>query len=303
MNMSRNFTLGGLIALSMIMGACAQFETSHETLTPAAPSPLPGGSANGELVGIWLPEIGVAAPSPSSCGNFQWEITSQSDTAIQGNFAAECGGGVTISATVHGTLDNPTTVTVHIQGTGNVSGLGCPFTLDGVGTLSDNNRALTIPYTGTTCFGPMSGTETIRRPSPPPPPEPEPAPPQGGGPNPEHVGGSGFSALRAEQIVVATGNEFPSLLAPIGDVGQKMGNAEELLLRMIWHMHLAGYQAARQRNPSGAISLDKLNVVLDDGRWHAFDVMTNFDIPGVDTRVIFFEVTPPDPIANDGISD
>ena len=140
--MSRNLAFAAVIGFALATGACAQFETSHESLTPSAPSPIPNGSSEGPLVGTWQPPQGVAAPDPSTCGNFQWVITSQSDVAVQGSFSAECGGGVSIAATVQGTLNNPTTVTVAIQGTGIINGLGCPFTLNGVGTIFDNNNAI-----------------------------------------------------------------------------------------------------------------------------------------------------------------
>ncbi|HKT79005.1 MAG TPA: hypothetical protein VJP86_02210 [Vicinamibacterales bacterium] len=299
--MSRNLAVAAVIGFALATGACAQFETSHESLTPSAPSPIPNGSSEGPLVGTWQPPQGVAAPDPSTCGNFQWVITSQSDVAVQGSFSAECGGGVSIAATVQGTLNNPTTVTVAIQGTGIINGLGCPFTLNGVGTIFDNNNAITIPYTGTTCYGPVSGTQTLRRPTPPPPPAPDPTPEPGE--DPHHVGPGPLSAIRAQQVIYATADEHSYLLAPLNDTGAKMANAEEMLRRCIWHLHLAGYQAGRQRNPSGAISLDKLTIRLEDGGWHAYDIMTNFDIPGTETRMLFLEVTPPNPIGDDGIPD
>jgi len=176
--------------------------------------------------------------------------------------------------------------------------------LNGVGTITDNYNAITIPYTGTTCFGPVSGTETLRKPTPAPAPAPEPAPqPDPPAPSdPHHVGPGPLSGERAEQVVYATGDEFPYLLAATNE-NEKVARAEELLLRIIWHLQLAGYQSARQKNPSGAISNDKLTVVLDDGRWHAFDVMTNFDVGGLATRLIWFEVGGPNPQQNGGIPD
>ena len=76
-----------------------------------------------------------------------------------------------------------------------------------------------------------------------------------------------------------------------------------MLLRCIWHLQHAGYQAGRQRNPSGAISVDKLTVYLDDQRWHSFDIMTNFDIPGVPTRVLWFHIAGANPVPTGGIPD
>jgi len=38
----------------------------------------------------------------------------------------------------------------------------CPFTLNGTATLS-TPTTIAIPYSGTTCFGPISGTETLTK--------------------------------------------------------------------------------------------------------------------------------------------
>jgi hypothetical protein len=85
-------------------------------------------------------------------------------------------------------------------------------------------------------------------------------------------------------------------------VGLKTALAEQLLLRTIWHLHLAGYEAGRQRNPSGAISVDKLTV-LANGSWMAVDIYTNFDVPGVPLGVIWWPVTGPNHVPAGGIPD
>ncbi|HVC20946.1 MAG TPA: hypothetical protein VNE16_12770 [Vicinamibacterales bacterium] len=38
----------------------------------------------------------------------------------------------------------------------------CPFTLNGTATLS-TPTTISIPYSGTICFGPISGTETLTK--------------------------------------------------------------------------------------------------------------------------------------------
>ena len=95
------------------------------------------------------------------------------------------------------------------------------------------------------------------------------------------------------QIVVATYNEFP-VLANDGMNGDAM---EELLRRMIWHLNLNGVQAARQKNPSGRISTDKLAALID-GAWRAYDVLSDRDTPGP-FRVGFDEVPGANPQPND----
>jgi hypothetical protein len=301
--MNKTLASVGLAAFTLMAGACTQFQSSREVLSPSAPSPLPDGSPTGPLTGLWVARTDLPLPSASTCKNFQWIITSQSPTAIAGSFTAECGGGLTISATASGSLVNPTTAIIQVTGNGVLGAVGCQFDLNGTGTIVDND-SITIQYTGTTCFGPVSGTETLRRPAPaapPPPPEPEPAPSQPSG-SAFHVGPGPLSAQRAQEVIEATGREYSHLLAPYGSGGAKIAATDELLHRVIWHLQLAGYQAGRQRNPSGAVSFDKVTIVLD-GQWKAFDIFTDWDIPGKDTRVLFIEVFPPSHIPNSGLPD
>jgi hypothetical protein len=137
-----------------------------------------------------------------------------------------------------------------------------------------------------------------------------PAPGGGGGgggggpscaPNPaKHVGGAALDATRAERIVYATGEEFSCLLAVFPTDDQALVAAEQLLRRMIWHLKVAGFQANRQRNPSGLISNDKLTINL--GGWRVYDVMT-LGYAGSAGRVTFNEVPLPDPVPDSGIPD
>jgi hypothetical protein len=115
-----------------------------------------------------------------------------------------------------------------------------------------------------------------------------------------HVGGSALDTTRAEQIVRATASEFPCLLAVFPTDNEALINAEQLLRRMIWHLKLAGFQANRQRNPSGLISNDKLTINI--GGWRVWDVMT-LGYAGVAGNVTFNEVPLPDPVSDTGIPD
>jgi hypothetical protein len=298
--MKRNLVSATLLAVGLTAGACTQFEGSREVLSPSSPSPLPGGSSEGPMVGPWVAPTDLTLPSPETCRNFQWQITSQSPTAVAGTFTAECGGGLAISASASGTLTSATTVALTVTGNGVIGILGCPFDLTSNATIVDD-YTLDVPYTGTTCFGPVSGHQTLRRPRPEAP-APEPLPNVDAGPSPYHVGPGPLSADRAHQVLEATAAEFPHLTAPRGSVGEKIGATEELLLRIIWHLHQAGYQAGRQRNPSGAISNDKMTILVDGG-WHAYDIFTNFDVAGASTRIIFIEVWPPNHLPEGGIPD
>ena len=78
------------------------------------------------------------------------------------------------------------------------------------------------------------------------------------------------------KILGGVANEYPLLLAPTADLATRETFGEEMLERMIWHLLQAGFVAGRQRNPSSAISKDKITIQADGELW-AFDVFTAFD--------------------------
>jgi hypothetical protein len=194
--MRATFSFLALAAL-VCAGGCA-FErgstglspsTSTDTTSPtAAPAAAPVASAP-TYMGTWST---AAAPTlalnPSTCGNLQWAITSQTASQISGTFSATCAGGITLSGAATGQIANLQSIPITITGTGSMPGYpSCAFSIDGTGTVMDNNTALQVVYTGTTCVGPVRGTETLRKktaasepstpaPTPAPAPEPTPAP-------------------------------------------------------------------------------------------------------------------------------
>jgi len=139
--------------------------------------------------------------------------------------------------------------------------------------------------------GPWSDAQVFRTPAPPTP------PPGGGGDGKSgHLPPGPTTVDRARQIVLGTGVEFPGLVAANNDTA-----GVQLLLRMIWHLKLAGFDAGRQKNPSGLISGDKL-AVFADGAWHAYDVYSTRP-PGQPLDVHFDEIGSPNPIPDPGIPD
>ncbi len=272
--------------------------------TPAASSPVPG-NVGGALTGLWASQAGAGIPASWHCSSFQWNITSQTPTSIAGSFSAACSGVLTVAGTASGQL-NGNQVPFEVSGSAAIAGVTvCPFVLRGTGVI-EGNDAIRIPYTGDTCLGPLHGEETLRRPSSgnpeTPPPPPSPPGPELTPSNSYHVAAGPLDAAQAERVVYATGNEFAILTTPRPTSDEAIGAAEELLLRTIWHLQLGGFEAARQRNPSGAISNDKLNVLIQ-GRWRAFDVFLDYGRPNQTTRVIFYEVSPSNPLPYPGVPD
>jgi hypothetical protein len=109
-------------------------------------------------------------------------VTNATADSLNGTFSATCADNITVNGTASGRLEG-TSVPIAVSGTAVYAGvISCDFSLTGTGVL-ENNDTLTIPYSGTTCLGPVSGTEVLRRPAPeapappPPPPPPEPVDP------------------------------------------------------------------------------------------------------------------------------
>jgi hypothetical protein len=301
--MKRVPLLIGLLAVVPSFLACG-FETARNVFTP---TDGPGGTAP-SFSGLWTSQDLSEAPGPNSCGAFSWTITHQTPTSLAGDFTAAClSGAVLISGSASGELVGGTTIPMQASGTATMAGAPpCAFALTGTGHI-ENSETLRVEYSGNTCLGPVQGTETLHKPKPEPPappaPEPPPVePPAEPSPSPWHVSPGPLSSERAWQVVQNTASEFPDLTAPYTDVGLKRALTEQLLLRTIWHLRLAGFNAGRQQNPSGAISIDKLTVHVD-GIWRAYDIYTNFDVPGVPLGIIWWEVFPANHVPDGGISD
>lgn len=126
----------------------------------------------------------------------------------------------------------------------------------------------------------------------------------GGGPANSacHVAPGPLSLQRAGAVIDGCALEFPQLLVVFPTEEQAIAAAEQLLLRIIWHLKLAGFDAARQRNPSGLISNDKMSLFIDGG-WHVYDIFT-LGYAGVATRVTGLNEVPlPNPVPDNGIPD
>jgi hypothetical protein len=147
--------------------------------------------------------------------------------------------------------------------------------------------------------GPYSDIATFRSPSA--------APPPGTGPgavscpaNPsKHVSPGGLTEDKARQVTNATADEFPCYMGSFGSEAQVQDAAEGLLRRIIWHLERYGFQADRQRNPSGLISKDKVAIFIGGG-WHVYDI---FSLGASQLSMVWGEVFPANPVSDSGIPD
>ncbi|HEX5068637.1 MAG TPA: hypothetical protein VFV78_00370 [Vicinamibacterales bacterium] len=150
-----------LAAAFMLTSAAAASAACLDFSTRTSPTP----TANSVLGGNWattqsLP--GVSGSLADSCVNFQWAVTSFTGTSGSGTFSATCLGNMQVSGSATGTLSG-TTLTWSANATATVPGVpSCAIAISGTATLEANNQ-IRIPYAGTTCLGPVSGTEIIKR--------------------------------------------------------------------------------------------------------------------------------------------
>jgi hypothetical protein len=103
----------------------------------------------------------AVTPAAQSCGGMQWKITSQTGGQASGAFSATCADGVTLEGTMtatHGETSIPWAAT----GTATKGTTTCPFSMTGTGTFQGTSN-IVVNYAGTSCNGPVSGSETIKR--------------------------------------------------------------------------------------------------------------------------------------------
>jgi hypothetical protein len=110
-------------------------------------------------LGTW---VGPAVtPAAQSCGGLQWKITSQNGSQATGEFAATCADGIKLAGTMTATHSD-TAIPWAATGTATKDAMSCPFNMTGTGTFQGTSNIL-VNYAGTTCLGPFSGSETIKR--------------------------------------------------------------------------------------------------------------------------------------------
>ena len=145
------------VALGVAVLPAACVETRHEGVT--SPSQVLAVLSAGN----WSSTSAKAPTSLDigSCGNLEWKITSMTDTSASGTFKASCGGGLTLEGSAEGKLNG---MTADLKASGTVSGAGvnCPFSLTGM-AVPEGLDKVRINYSGTTCLGPVSGSEVLTR--------------------------------------------------------------------------------------------------------------------------------------------
>jgi hypothetical protein len=175
----RRLSLTGLLLASLAMTACSFENTSK--LVPTAPGNVggtpgtsgSGGSSGGSgnagtsstpasaFSGAWGSST-IAGLPLGNCSDVKWLITTQTATSVSGTVTANCASGVIVSANLTGTMSGEDTINLVANGTLTAMGIPCQFNLTGTGTRQGNDT-MKVDYSGSYCFGTVSGTETLRK--------------------------------------------------------------------------------------------------------------------------------------------
>ena len=146
------------LVVLLAIGSTACFDTFKNLFTSPT-SPSDNNDTIRSYLGTWNGPAGT--PAAQSCSSLQWKVTSQNGGQAGGEFSATCADGVTLTGTLtatHGETSIPWAAT----GNATKNGTTCPFTMTGTGTFQGTSN-IQVSYSGTSCNGPLSGSETIKR--------------------------------------------------------------------------------------------------------------------------------------------
>jgi hypothetical protein len=145
-----------LVVISIAAAAaagCTSFD--HESSATA-----PTTAGNSALLGSWTSSSLI--PTPSTCSNFVWKVTEQTGTSAKGSFSATCPGDLKLTGTAQGTFTSASAIAWSGEGNATAPGLtSCTIKLTGTATLGTDS--ITVPYSGDTCLGHVSGIETLKK--------------------------------------------------------------------------------------------------------------------------------------------
>ena len=156
--MKRYVSLAAFAAFAAVSAGCFEFSRHASSITGPTGSDL----AVTALAGTYRSITSVTSiPSADSCTNFSWSVTEKTSNSAKGNFSASCQDNtVQVSGTAEGTQTGNDIVFL-VNATAVSGGVSCAISLSGTAVVETNQ--IRVPYTGTSCFGNVSGTEILKR--------------------------------------------------------------------------------------------------------------------------------------------
>jgi hypothetical protein len=142
-----------LSATALAAAGCTSLERQSTLTSPTA-------AGNNSLMGNWTSSTLI--PTPSTCTDFKWNVSEQTGTAAKGSFTATCPGDLKLTGTAEGSFTSAAAIAWSADGNATAPGLtSCAIKLTGTATVGTDS--IVVPYTGTTCLGPVAGIETLRK--------------------------------------------------------------------------------------------------------------------------------------------
>ena len=133
--------------------ACGGFEHKSSLTEPTI-------AGNNSLLGSWTSSTLI--PTPSTCTNFTWTVSEQTATSAKGSFSATCPGDLRFTGTAQGVMTTPAAITWSADANATAPGLtSCSLKLTGTAAIGVDS--ITIPYSGDTCLGKVSGIESLKK--------------------------------------------------------------------------------------------------------------------------------------------
>lgn len=153
--MKRYVSLTVFAAVSLVSAGCIEFTRQAGELTSPSTSQLAVSTLAGNYRSI------SSIPSPDSCTNFVWSVTEKTANSARGNFSASCQNNtLQVAGTAQGTQTGQN-IAFQVNATATSAGVSCAISITGTAVVETNQ--VRVPYTGTSCFGNVSGTEILKR--------------------------------------------------------------------------------------------------------------------------------------------
>src|ERR1700704_5188637 len=125
-------SLASALALTAACGSEHQASTLAPTSSLTTPATVSTAGSMPSLIGTWVSVQKMTSqaigslPNLSTCGNFQWNLTSQTATQASGTFSAQCPGGLGVAGTIVGQLGG-STIPIVFTGAATQGGSTCDF--------------------------------------------------------------------------------------------------------------------------------------------------------------------------------
>jgi hypothetical protein len=171
----KTFSLLSLLIASALATGCAFENTLTGPTSPSGTGDSAGSTSTGAssstgstanlpasaFAGAWGSST-IAGLPLGNCSDVKWLITTQTSSSVAGTVTATCASGVNVAANLTGTMQSDSVMNLVANGTLTAMGLPCQFNLNGTGTRQAGDT-MKVDYSGSYCFGTISGSETLRK--------------------------------------------------------------------------------------------------------------------------------------------